>query len=115
MKSESQRNNRSTMSFKSELSQPLRTSSCVPLRSADLERSCHHAPRKQSSGMWRRYRAVFVLALLSGVVLADAACVRNVRAVNDNFYVINRKAPSSKPPAQADQLRAHANPQLSDS
>jgi tetratricopeptide (TPR) repeat protein len=65
--------------------------------------------------MCRRYRAVFVLALLSGVVLADAACVRNVRAVNDNFYVINRKAPSSKPPAEAHQLRAHANPQLSDS
>jgi tetratricopeptide (TPR) repeat protein len=65
--------------------------------------------------MCRGYRAVFVLALLSGVVLADTACVRKVRAVNDNFYVINRKTPSSKPPAEPDQLHAHANPQLSDS
>jgi len=65
--------------------------------------------------MWRRHRAVFLLAFLSVVVLADVACVRKVRAVNDNFYVINRKTSSTKPPAEPDPLLAHANPLPSDS
>jgi tetratricopeptide (TPR) repeat protein len=35
------------------------------------------------------------LAVLSGAILADVACVKNVRTANDNFYVINPKRSSS--------------------
>jgi tetratricopeptide (TPR) repeat protein len=58
---------------------------------------------------------VLLLVFLSGVVLADVACVRKVRAVNDNFYVINRKTSPTRPPAQPDLLPAQANTQLPDS
>jgi tetratricopeptide (TPR) repeat protein len=50
----------------------------------------------------RQVRAAFVLAVLSCVVLADAACVRKVRSVNDNFYVINRKTGATRLPAAPD-------------
>ena len=56
-----------------------------------------------------------LLGFLLGVVLADVGCVRNVRTANDNFYVINRKTSSIKPPADPNPVLAHANPQLSDS
>ncbi|MGH9428920.1 MAG: tetratricopeptide repeat protein, partial [Terriglobia bacterium] len=65
--------------------------------------------------MCSRVRAVFLLAVLSSVVLADVACVRKVRTVNDNFYVINRKTSATKPPAGSDPVLAVANPQLSNS
>src|SRR5215813_1828453 len=38
-------------------------------------------------------------ALLLGVVLVDIGCVKKVRTVNDNFYVINRRSGGAKPPA----------------
>src|SRR5215510_1981824 len=38
-------------------------------------------------------------ALLVGVVLVDIGCVKKVRTVNDNFYVINRRSGGAKPPA----------------
>jgi len=79
--------------------------------------TCEHAApyshRKKGRSRWSRRqshkgqpvtRAVSFVALLSLVVAADTACVRNVRTSNDNFYVINRKpsvAKVSQPSAPA--------------
>ncbi len=65
--------------------------------------------------MRRQVRAVFLLTVLSSVVLANAACVRKGRTVNDNFYVINRKTSATKPPAAPDPIPAVTTPRLSDS
>jgi tetratricopeptide (TPR) repeat protein len=45
-----------------------------------------------------------MLAVLSGAILADVACVKNVRTVNDNFYVINRKRSSNMQPVAPDPV-----------
>ena len=62
--------------------------------------------------MRRRVRAVFLLVVVSSVVLADAACVRKVRTVNDNFYVINRKTSATKRPTALDPFLAVTPPPL---
>lgn len=64
--------------------------------------------------MLRSCRAFLLLVFLSGVVLADVACVRKVRTVNDNFYVMNRKTAATKPSAAPSSIPAVATPQLSD-
>jgi tetratricopeptide (TPR) repeat protein len=59
---------------------------------------------------------LFLLSiLLSGVVLADVACVRNIRAVNDNFYVLNRKTAAPKPTALPEPGPPVTSRQLSNS
>jgi len=58
---------------------------------------------------------VFLLAVLSSVVLAGPGCVRKVRTVNDNFYVINRKTGATKPPSAPDLVQTDKTLQLSDS
>jgi tetratricopeptide (TPR) repeat protein len=47
----------------------------------------------------RGIRSLVLLALLLGVVLVDIGCVKKVRTVNDNFYVINRRSGGAKSPA----------------
>ena len=74
-----------------------------------------HGPRTQVCALGSRVRSVFLLAVLSSVLLADVACVRKVRTVNDNFYVINRKTGATKPQAAPDPIRTVTTPQLSDS
>jgi len=103
-----------TLCERSAQSHSVRTSGFLTSRSAGLERP-PHGPRTQVYAVRRRVRAVFLLAVLSSVVLADAACVRKVRTVNDNFYVINRKTGAAKPPAAPDPILAVTTPQLSDS
>ena len=85
--------------------------------------ACEHSASNLSPSRWSRRhewqqvtRAGFFGALLSLVVMADTACVRNVRTVNDNFYVINRKAGVAKiSAAPAPTLPPPATQQLSDS
>src|SRR5690349_101865 len=51
--------------------------------------------RTHTGTVGRLLRILQLLAVLSGAILADVACVKNVRTANDNFYVINPKRSSS--------------------
>ncbi len=59
-------------------------------------------------------RAAFFASLLASIVVADTACVRNVRTANDNFYVINRKAGVAKVSRPSAPTLPVVTPQLSD-
>ena len=59
-------------------------------------------------------RAALLVPLLFLVVVADTACVRNVRTSNDNFYVINRKAGVAKVSTPSAPALPLVTPQLSD-
>jgi len=52
---------------------------------------------------------------LSTLILADVACVRKSRTINDNFYVINNKTSATKLPPVPDPVPTVASPPPSDS
>ena len=71
--------------------------------------------------LWPRVKAAYKgrvalgLIALSILILADVACVRKSRTINDNFYVINPKTRATKLPSVPDPAPTVASPPLSDS
>ena len=83
-------------------------------RSLGVER----APLGPTVKVYSAYNCVRValgLIVLSIFILADVACVRKTRTINDNFYVINRKTTPTKLPPVPDPVPTVASPPPSDS
>ena len=83
-------------------------------RSRGLEQA-RVRPRVKVDSGYKHNQGTLGLVALTIFILADVACVRKTRTINDNFYVINRKTSATKLPPVPDPVPTVASPLPSDS
>ena len=83
-----------------------------PTRSPSVSQFSPLFPRSSRFERTPQIRAALLVAI---IVLIEMACVRNVRTLNDNFYVLNHKAGTKRPSLAPSPTPAVAPPSPSNS